>query len=228
MKKIGIIAAMDEELDAIKSRFSNIKQTKIYNIDFYIGNNDKQEYVMCKSGVGKVNSARTAQILADTFDIEYIVNIGSAGALNDKLNIGDIVIGQNLVQHDFDITAFGHEKGYISDTGKIFKSDMTLVEKYKNYINDNNSNYKGIVGTIASGDIFCTSIDMKNKIKTKFDADCVEMEGAAIAQVCALNNIPFLGIRSISDTPNENNQVDFNEYLKLASERCADLLTKIC
>lgn len=228
MKKIGIIAAMDEELDAIKSRFSNIKQTKIYNIDFYIGNNDKQKYVMCKSGVGKVNSARTAQILADTFDIEYIVNIGSAGALNDKLNIGDIVIGQNLVQHDFDITAFGHEKGYISDTGKIFKSDMTLVEKYKNYINDNNSNYKGIVGTIASGDIFCTSIDMKNKIKTKFDADCVEMEGAAIAQVCALNNIPFLGIRSISDTPNENNQVDFNEYLKLASERCADLLTKIC
>ncbi|MDO5557334.1 MAG: 5'-methylthioadenosine/adenosylhomocysteine nucleosidase [Clostridia bacterium] len=224
---MGVITAMEEELNAIKSKLSNIQEISIFDIVFYKGIKSEKKYILCKSGVGKVNSARTAQILADNFKLDYIVNIGSAGALNDNLQIGDIVIGKNLVQHDFDITAFGHEKGYITDTGKIFKSDLSLINKYEGYIKNNNLQYRGVIGTIASGDIFCTNVDMKNKIKQKFNADCVEMEGAAIAQVCTLNNIPFLGIRSISDTPNGNNQIDFNKFLELASERCATLLTQI-
>lgn len=224
MERIVVIAAMDEELDAIKRKLENVEIVEAKNLKIFKGNKDNKEYIICKSGVGKVNASRTTQIMVDLFEPTYIVNVGSAGALNNDLQIGDIVIGKELVQHDFDITAFGHEKGYISETGKYFESDSKLVEDYKQKMDIKKNEYKSIVGVIASGDIFCTNVDMKNKIKQKFNADCVEMEGAAIAQVCKLNNIPFIGIRSISDTPNGNNQIDFEKFLKTASERCAELI----
>lgn len=147
--------------------------------------------------------------------------MGSAGSLKDNLNIGDIVIGEKLVQHDFDVTAFGREKGFIPETGKFFESDTSLLEKCHNL---EIPNKKVSFGVIASGDIFCTDINMKEKIREKFNADCVEMEGASIAQVCFLNNIPFIVVRSISDTPNGKNQIDFDEYLKVASNNCAEFV----
>ena len=170
--------------------------------------------------------------MIDNYSLEYIINVGSAGAVNNELSIGDIVIGERLVQHDFDITAFGHEKGYITDTGDFFFSDRVLIQKLKTIIDDlivrkEDENNKIIIGTIASGDVFCTELEMKEQIKNIFDADCVEMEAAAIAQVCYLDNIPFIVIRSISDTPNGNNQIDFNEFVTFASKRCADLVEKI-
>ena len=222
-KFIGIIAAEDKELDAIKKIMSNIIETEIYNLKIYKGNIKNKTCLLVKCGIGKVNGARTTQIITDKFNIEYIINLGSAGSLNDKLNIGDIVIGKNLIQHDFDITAFGREKGYIPDIGKNFESDKDLVEKFKKI---KISNIKIVEGTIVSGDIFCTDIKMKEKIRSKFNADCTEMEGAAIAQVCYLNKIPFIVIRSISDTPNGNNQIDFEKYLEIASENCANIILK--
>ena len=180
---------------------------------------------MVISGVGKVNAARTTQILIDKFDTKYIINVGSAGALNDNLKIGDIVIGSKLVQHDFDVTAFGHEKGYISEIGKFFESDSKIIKKSKNVKIDN---INIVIGTIASGDIFCTDIKMKENIRNKFNADCIEMEGAAIAQVCCLSKIPFIIIRSISDIPNQKNQIDFSRYIKIASKNCAEFIKQIC
>ena len=224
MKSIWIIAAEDKELEAIKSIMSNIEEIHEYNLTMYKCNLNEKEYVLVKCGVGKVNAARVAQILSDTFDLEYIINLGSAGGLNDNLNIGDIVVGKSLIQHDFDITAMGREKGYIPDVGKVFESDKNLLEKC---INIKEDNIKIIEGTIVSGDIFCTDVKMKEKLKTKFNADCTEMEGAAIAQVCHLNKIPFLVIRSISDIPNGNNAVDFNEYLEFASKNCANFIDKL-
>ncbi len=101
------------------------------------------------------------------------------------LNIGDIVIAEKLIQHDFDITAFGHDKGYITGVGDFIQTDENLKNKLEKLNHNNKDNdYKIKLGIIASGDIFCTDIEMKNKIYSKFDADCVEMEGAAIAQVC--------------------------------------------
>ena len=215
MKKIVIIAAMDEELEAIQNKFENVEEKKLKDLVYYEGQAKGKEYVLTKCGVGKVNSARVTQMLIDNFDIEYIMNVGIAGSLNDELEIGDIVIGKKLVQHDFDITAFGHEKGYITDTGMIFESDDNLTKEYKKP-----------VGTIASGDIFCNQVSMKEKIRTKFNADCVEMEGAAIAQVCTLNKVPFIVIRSISDKPNGRNHIDIEKFTKMASKRCADLVIK--
>ena len=221
MNKIGIIVAMEEELEAVLNIMNNIEQKEIYGISVQIGKIEQKEVAVVKSGVGKVNAARVTQILIDKLNVKSIINLGAAGALN----IGDIVIGEKLIQHDFDITAFDHDKGYITGVGDYIYSDIELIEKFKKAANNlKEKDYKIKTGIIATGDIFCTDIEMKNKIYSKFDADCVEMEGAAIAQVCYLDNIPFIVIRSISDSPNGNNEIDFDKFVELASKRCANIL----
>jgi MTA/SAH nucleosidase len=225
MKIIGIITAMEEEFEEIANIMSEVKEKEISKLTFITGKINTKSVVLVKSGIGKVNAARVAQIMIDNFHIETIINVGSAGALNPLLNIGDIVIGEKLIQHDFDITAFGHDKGYITGVGDYISSDSQLIEKIKNSINNiANEEYKIKVGIIASGDIFCTEVEMKDKIYAKFNADCVEMEGAAIAQVCYLDKIPFIIIRSISDSPNGKNAIVFDEFVKLAAKRCAEIL----
>ena len=225
MNKIGIIVAMEEELEAVLNIMNNIEQKEIYGISVQIGKIEQKEIAVVKSGVGKVNAARVTQILIDKLNVKSIINLGSAGALSPLLNIGDIVIGEKLIQHDFDITAFDHDKGYITGVGDYIYSDIELIEKFKKAANNlKEKDYKIKTGIIATGDIFCTDIEMKNKIYSKFDADCVEMEGAAIAQVCYLDNIPFIVIRSISDSPNGNNEIDFDKFVELASKRCANIL----
>lgn len=225
MKKVGIIVAMEEEQEEILKIMTNIEEKDIKGLNFKIGQIEKNNIIVVKCGVGKVNAARVTQILIDIFNTELIINVGAAGALNPFLDIGDIVIGEKLIQHDFDITAFDHDKGYITGVGDYIYSDAQTIEKFKK-LSDNlsESNYKVITGTIATGDIFCTDVVMKNKIYSKFDADCVEMEGAAIAQVCYLDKIPFIVIRSISDSPNGKNAIDFDKFVELASKRCATIL----
>lgn len=224
MKYIGIIAAMDEEIVTIKELMQDAETKKIFDLEFIIGKINSKEAILVKCGVGKVNSARTTQILIDNFDIEYVINVGTAGGLNNDIEIGDIVIAEKLVQHDFDITAGRHEKGYIPNTGKYFECDKKLIKRSKEVINSLNENFKAVVGLIATGDIFVQDINVKNRIKEEFDADCVEMEGAAIAQVCTLDKIPFIVIRAISDKPNGNNGVDFEKYLDMACKRYAKFI----
>ena len=225
MNRVGIIVAMQEELEEILNIMKNVEEKEILGLNFKIGQIEKNKVVVVKCGVGKVNAARVAQILIDKLDVKYMINVGAAGALNPFLNIGDIVIGKKLVQHDFDITAFDHDKGYITGVGDYIYSDSKLIEKFENAANNlKEKDYKIKKGIIATGDIFCTDIEMKNKIFSKFDADCVEMEGAAIAQVCYLDKIPFIVIRSISDSPNGNNEIDFDKFVELASKRCANIL----
>ncbi|MBQ3145511.1 MAG: 5'-methylthioadenosine/adenosylhomocysteine nucleosidase [Clostridia bacterium] len=223
-KYIGIIVAEIKELEAVKDIMQNIEEMVEYDLKIFKGEINNKKYILVRGGVGKVNAARTTQVLIDKFNIEYIINLGSAGALNDKLNIGDIVVGTELIQHDFDVTAFGREKGYIPETGKEFRSDENIIKKCEDI---RISNIKIVKGVITSGDIFCTDIKMKEKIRQKFKSDCIEMEGAAIAQVCYLNKIPFIVIRSISDIPNGNNELDFNQYLEFASKNCAEFIKQL-
>lgn len=225
MKRYGIIAAMEEEMKEIEKLMNKKEFQKIYELNFITGKINKNEVVLVEAGVGKVNAARTTQILIDNFKVDAIINVGSAGSANDNLEIGDIVIGSKIVQHDFDITAFGHPKGYISNVGQFFESDSKLIKKVKEAISSIQDNeFKIKIGTIASGDIFCTELEMKEKIRTKFDADAIEMEGAAIGQVCKLDNIPFIIIRSISDKPNGENHITFDQFLEKASKRCAQII----
>lgn len=223
-KYIAIIVAEDKEFEEIDNILNDKSEIHIHNLLLHIGNINNKKCIIVKSGIGKVNAARTTQILTDNYNLDYVICLGSAGALNDKLNVGDIVIAKGLVQHDFDVTSFGREKGYIPDVGKILYSDTNLLSKFKNISIDN---INIVTGIIASGDIFCSKIKMKNKIKEKFNADCVEMEGAAIAQVCYLNKKPFIVIRSISDSPNGKNHIDFEKYLETASKNCATIIKNI-
>ena len=213
--KIGIIFAMKEELDEFLKYIEFIKKYSIFNLNFYEGRINDIYCVLVESGIGKVNAARTTQILIDNMKADFIFNVGVAGGISRSLEIGDIVIGEKLVQHDFDITAFNHDKGYIPEIGVFIDSDDYLIKIAE----------KAIVGakkgTIASGDIFCTDPKMSEKINRKFNALCVEMEGASIAQVCFLSHIPFLIIRSISDVPNNNNKVIYDEFLKSSSKKVA-------
>ena len=223
--KIGIIVAEPEEHEAIE-KIVEIKSKKvIFELMFTEAVINNKEIILVKCGVGKVNAARTTQLLIDRYDPNYIIDVGVAGALNPMLEIGDIVIGETLVQHDFDITAFGHTKGYIPGIGERIYSDEELIRKFEQAIdNKKDRNYKIEKGTIASGDIFCTEIPMKDKIYAKFSAECVEMEGAAVAQVCNLCNKPFMVLRSISDKHNGENTIAFEQFIKPASEKCANLL----
>ena len=228
--RIGIITAMQEELDAIKLKMTNITEESIYELVFYRGMIEKKECILVKCGVGKVNAARTTQILINSYSVSKIINVGSAGGLNNNLKIGDIIIGKELVQYDFDITAFGHEKGYITGVGKNMYSDEKLIQICEKIINKTNEKkeFNAIIGKIATGDMFCTSIIKKEKIYNEFEADCIEMEGAAIAQVCQLDNVGCLVIRGISDVPNGKNEIEFDKYLKVASERCGIIIQKMC
>lgn len=227
MKKYGIIAAMQEEMQEIEKIMEEKQNQKIYELNFITGKINSTDVVLVEAGIGKVNAARTTQILIDNFNIDAIINVGSAGSSNDELDIGDIVIGKRIVQHDFDITAFGHPKGFISNVGQYVESDSTLIEKMEQTIFKMHDNeFKIKIGTIASGDIFCTEPKMKEKIRSKFNADAIEMEGAAIAQVCKLDNVPFIIIRSISDKPNGNNNITFEQFLEKASKRCAKIIEK--
>ena len=225
MKKIGIIFAMEEELRELLKFLEIEKEYEIFNLKFYEGKIYNNEVILVESGVGKVNAARTCQILIDNMQVDYIFNIGVAGGISKELNVLDIVIGESLVQHDFDITAFNHPKGYIPNVGVNIKSDEYLTRVAKSCIDE--CDYKVMSGVIASGDIFCTEQLMSEKINKKFKALCLEMEGASIAQVCNLDNIPFLVLRSISDTPNGNNHLTYEEFLEKSSKNITKFMIKI-
>ena len=226
MKKVGIIFAMKEELDALKKYLELEKEYEIFNLKFYEGKISNVDVVLVQSGIGKVNAARTTQILIDNIQVDYIFNIGVAGGLDQSLSVGDIVIGEKLIQHDFDITAFGHNKGFIPDVGDFIDADPYLINLANEVLlNDKEISVKH--GVIASGDIFCSESWMSEKINKKFNALACEMEGASIAQVCYLCHIPFLILRSISDVPNNNNVVTYEEFLEHSTKVIARSMKKL-
>ena len=225
MKTIGIIFAMQEELIELKKYLHINKEKKIYDLIFYEATLNNQNIILTESGIGKTNAARTTQILIDYYKPEAIFNIGVAGGIAKNLKVGDIIISTSLVQHDFDITAFNHPKGYIPNIGNNIPIDNKLLNTTKTILDTNNISYKE--GLIASGDIFCTKESMATKINTQFNALCVEMEGASIAQTAHLSKTPCLVIRSISDCPDNNNKVTYEEFLENSSKKVAQIMYTI-
>ncbi|MDY3948685.1 MAG: 5'-methylthioadenosine/adenosylhomocysteine nucleosidase [Bacilli bacterium] len=225
MKTIGIIFAMQEESIELKKYLHINNEKKIYDLIFYEATLNNQNIILTESGIGKTNAARTTQILIDYYKPEAIFNIGVAGGIAKNLKVGDIIISTSLVQHDFDITAFNHPKGYIPNIGNNIPIDNRLLNTTKTILDTNNISYKE--GLIASGDIFCTKESMATKINTQFNALCVEMEGASIAQTAYLSKTPCLVIRSISDCPDNNNKVTYEEFLETSSNKVAQIMYAI-
>ncbi len=216
---IGVIAAEEKELLEVKNLMSDIESIELFDRMFYKGKLNNKDVVCVKCGVGKVNSAHICQVMIDNFNVELVVNIGSAGGVDKRLKVGDVVIADKLFQHDFDITPFGRELGEIDNIGKFIETDKKLLEIFK----DKNV----FIGGIASGDKFIHEKEEKDKIRDTFNVMCVEMEGASIAQVCFLDKVKFLVIRSITDTLEGNSKVDFETFLTEASKNAANILKDI-
>lgn len=229
MKKIGIVVAMKVEKVAIEEKMTNKTNETIYNLPFVIGKIGNVECILVQCGVGKVNAARTTQILIDKFKPEAIINVGVGGSINPELNIGDVIISKKVYQHDFDITVFDHPKGYVPEVGDYIESDKNLLNAFYNIVNQiEEEKFQTKIGIIASGDQFYTEKDKMQQIRNDFNADIVDMECSAISQVAYLDGIPFIGIRSVSDGLEEDKVSTYKDNVELASEIASKILEKFC
>ena len=222
---IGIIGAMDIEVESLKRLLQNVRKEKISNIEFFSGKIGENEAVIAKCGVGKVFAAICAQTMVMHFKPDVIVNIGVAGGLSKTLHIGDIVIADSVAQHDMDTTALGDERGFLSEIGLIkIPADSRILNALEDACRYAGINYE--IGTIASGDEFVSSANKKQLIKDTFSAKACEMEGAAIGQVCFVNKVPFGVLRAISDGANDGANMDFAEFAKASAENSAKVIER--
>lgn len=226
---IGIIGAMEEEVETLKSNMEITETVTAAGMTFYKGTLHGQQIVLARSGVGKVNAAVCAQLMITLFDVNYLINSGVAGTLKEGIDQGDIVISTDAVQHDFDVTALGDPLGEISRLGvTFFESDDTLIdvatEAFKNL---NLKDINAFKGRVASGDQFIAGGPVQERIQTHFAPSAVEMEGAAIAHVAYLNNVPYVIIRSISDKANGEADLSYEEFLPLAAKNASLLMDEI-
>lgn len=225
---LGIIGAMDIEVDSLKNEMENPAINKIAGMDFYEGVIGGKDVVVVKCGIGKVNAAMCTQILADRYNVDVVINTGVAGSLNNDIDICDIVISTVAQEHDMDVTALGYEKGIIPDMDvSIFESDRKLVELTKKSAKEAGLDVKVFEGKVVSGDQFISTHEKKKSLKNSFGGDCAEMEGAAIAHVASLNNIPFLVIRAISDKADGGAHMDYPTFEKKAAANSILLLNEI-
>ncbi|NLK63056.1 MAG: 5'-methylthioadenosine/adenosylhomocysteine nucleosidase [Fusobacteria bacterium] len=228
IKLIGIIGAMQEEIIELKKQIKNIKENTMAGFVFYSGILNKKDIILVQSGIGKVNSAICTTILIEQFNVTKIIFTGVAGGVNNDLNVGDIVISKDLIQHDVDATAFGAKYGQIPRMNQLeFKSDINLIELAKKSAKDIFTNEKIVVGRILSGDQFVSSIEKIKWLRDKFNGDCVEMEGASVAHVATLFNIPFVVIRSISDKADHSANIDFNKFVNIAANNSKNIVLKM-
>lgn len=186
-----------------------------------------QEAVVVRSGVGKVNAAICTQILIDEFHVTAVVNTGIAGALKDEINIGDLVISTDLVQHDMDATGFGYPLGQIPQMEVFsFQADERLSNLAKKACEEVNPEIQVFQGRIVSGDQFVSDRAVKEKIAGNFDGYCTEMEGAAIAQAAYLNGVPFVVVRAVSDKADESAAMDYPAFERMAVEHSVKLVER--
>lgn len=225
MKKIGIIGAMEVEVAALKEAMAVERTVTKAGMDFVEGMLEGKAAVVVKSGIGKVNAAVCTQILADEFGVDAIINTGIAGSLKAEINIGDIVLSTDVVHHDMDATGFGYPLGQIPQMEQFsFVADEALRNKVKAVCRKVNPDIEVFEGRVVSGDQFISDKARKEKISTEFAGYCTEMEGAAIAQAAALNGIPFVIIRAISDKADDSASVDYGTFEKKAIEHSVRLV----
>ena len=217
-----------EEVKRLKELMQNVQIKSIASMDFYEGYFEKVPLVVVRSGIGKVNAALCTQILIDRYDIEIVINTGVAGSLRNEIDIADIVLSTEALQHDMDARGFGYEMGVIPRMDKsIFTADIKLVNLAKKVCSEVLPSLGVHTGRVLSGDQFISDTKKKEWLVNTFDGYCTEMEGAAIAQAAYLNNIPFLIIRAISDKADQSAEMVYSEFEELAIDNTVKLLTEL-
>ena len=226
--KIGIIGAMEVEVESLKSAMIVKRTISKASMDFFEGTIGDTEVVVVRSGICKVNAGICVQILVDTFGVTHILNTGVAGSLDAKINIGDIVLSTDAAYHDVDATVFGYKKGEIPQMGVLsFPADKELIDKAKAAIKTAAPDIGVFEGRVCSGDQFISDKAVKEAIIANLGGMCCEMEGAGIAQACFLNKIPFVIIRAISDKADGSDVMDSPEFEKKAAKDCAALVMEM-
>jgi len=221
--KLGIIGAMDVEVATLKDAMENKVEKTVAGSVYCEGTLEKLPVVIVQCGIGKVNAAMCAQVLCDRFGVTHIVNTGIAGSLNAKLDIGDFVISDRAMYHDFDVSVLGYPVGQVPGLEvHAFPADKMLTElAYK--VADGVCPGHVQIGTVASGDQFVCSKEQKQAIVANTGGLCTEMEGAAIAHTAWKNGVPYVVIRAISDKADDSAEMDYPTFEAIAAKRCAEV-----
>lgn len=225
MKKLGIIGAMEVEIQTLRDSMENLTFTERTGTCFYEGTLRGLPVVLVQCGIGKVNAAICAQILCDCFGVTHIVNTGIAGSLCPELDIGDMVVSTQVLHHDFDCTHFGYQPCQIPGLPQGFPADGMLQELALEAVHSVGGHARA--GKIASGDQFVDTQVLKEQIVQKTGALCTEMEGAAIAQTACRNHIPFVILRAISDKADHSAEMDYPTFENMAAKRCAAVVMEL-
>lgn len=224
---IGIIGAMDIEVQALKDLMTDPEIRTISTVDFYSGTINGMKVVVAVAGVGKVNAAVCTQTMILEYNPSYIINVGVAGGLAPELGIGDIAVAENVVEHDMDTSPIGDVPGYISGINIVrIPCDSWLSEmmcKASSHIDG----IKVLKGTIASGDQFISTDAERRKITDNFGAIAAEMEGASIGHVCYMNKVPFGVLRAISDGANSDSSMDYPTFAKIAAAHSIEIICEL-
>ncbi len=228
MNIIGIIGAMEEEVELLKEKMTDTVIVEKAGMKFVKGHLKGQTAVVVRSGIGKVNAGICTQILADEFQVEAVINTGIAGSLKAEINIGDIVLSTDTMQHDVDAREFGYPLGQIPRMETLaFPADETLRKLAKEVCQQVNPDIQVFEGRVASGDQFVADKEIKNRIIENTQAYCTEMEGAAIGQAAYLNKIPYLVIRAISDKADDSAHVDYPTFERQAIRHTVNLVSSM-
>ena len=228
MRKVGIIGAMDLEVEKLIEAMEGEKVTEYGMRTFYEGRLSNTEVVLARCGVGKVNAALTVQMMVDKFGITEIINTGVAGSLDERIDIGDIVLATGAVYHDMEAIAFGYERGQVPQMSIFeFPTSPALQDKAEAACKKVNTDVKVFRGRIASGDQFIADKASKENIKKWFSPLCVEMEGCAMAHAAYLNGIDCLIIRAISDKADDSAEMDYPSFERAAAIHSAKMVLEM-
>ncbi|MEK3981121.1 5'-methylthioadenosine/S-adenosylhomocysteine nucleosidase [Psychrobacillus sp. FSL K6-2836] len=225
--KIAVIGAMEEEVELLRNEIENPKTKTIANSEFTSGTYKNHEVVLLKSGIGKVNAAMTTSILLSEYKPDYVINTGSAGGYDPNLEVGAIVISDEVRHHDVDVTAFGYEIGQVPQLPAAFKADEHLMKLAEAAVYEIGE-HQAATGLIATGDIFMHDPAKVEQVRIHFpQMKACEMEAAAVAQVCHQFEVPFVVIRALSDIAGKESSISFDEFLPVAAKHSTQVVLHV-
>lgn len=227
MMKIAVIGAMEEEVELLRKALENSHTKEIANSEFTTGTYKDHEIILLKSGIGKVNAAMSTAILLNEYKPDYVINTGSAGGYDPQLEVGAIVISDEVRHHDVDVTAFGYEMGQVPQMPPAFKSDTRLMKLAEEAVNEIGE-HQATTGLIATGDTFMHNPERVEMVRNYFPTmKACEMEAAAVAQVCYQFAVPFVVIRALSDIAGKESSLSFDEFLPVAAKHSTQIVLRV-
>lgn len=225
--KIAVIGAMEQEVEALRLAIEDAQTDIIAKSEFTVGKYAGHDVILLKSGIGKVNAAMSTSILLEKFNPDIVINTGSAGGFDSSLEVGAIVISDEVRHHDVDVTAFGYEMGQVPDLPPAFKSDEKLRKLAEATVNELGE-HQYATGLIATGDSFMSDSERVELVRGYFpQMKAAEMEAAAVAQVCYQFEVPFVIIRSLSDIAGKESSISFEEFLPIAAKHSTEIVLRL-